>query len=147
MPSRPNRKFIVQCACAAAMLLAAGMVVAQPGAMRNDATAQPTAGQPGGAAPGQPPGAAPGAEVSDRKLNQFIVAFAAVRRISDKFASRLNNVDDPSKAHEMQQKAQSAMVDAVEDTGLSVSDYNRIADRMDSDPELRRKVLENAEQN
>jgi hypothetical protein len=43
-------------------------------------------------------------------------------------------------AQEVQQRAQQQMIDAVEEAGLSVEEYNQIATLMSTDPELQERI-------
>ncbi|BAZ95347.1 hypothetical protein TspCOW1_28040 [Thiohalobacter sp. COW1] len=94
----------------------------------------PAAQQPGGAT-------APQVDLSDQEISQFKAAFDEISTIRQAYAGELQNAEDPNKARELQQRAQSEMVEAVEDSGLSVQDYNRIAGAIQQDPELRSQVL------
>lgn len=89
----------------------------------------------------QPGGAAPQVDLSDQQVSQFKEAFGEISTIRQAYADELQNAEDPNKARKLQQQAQSEMVEAVEDSGLSVQDYNRIAGAIQQDPELRREVL------
>ncbi|WP_241546844.1 DUF4168 domain-containing protein [Thiohalobacter thiocyanaticus] len=105
---------------------------------------QPPAGQQQGQPPAaQQPGgaAAPQVDLSDQQVSQFKAAFDEISTIRQAYADELQNAEDPNKARELQQQAQSEMVEAVEDSGLSVQDYNRIAGAIQQDPELRSQVL------
>ena len=88
----------------------------------------------GGYAP--PQQAQGGEEVTDEKLGQFMVAMASVQDVQEEYAGQIQSTSDGEKAQELRQEAQSKMISAVEDSGLSVPQYNMIAERMRTDPEL-----------
>jgi len=97
-----------------------------------------------GAQQGQPPQQQSGqaaANVDEASLNKFKDAFAEVNSIRESFAGKLENVEDPQKAQQLQQQAQEDMVSAVEDAGLSVQEYNQIFAAVQQNPELQQKVL------
>ncbi|MCG5535903.1 DUF4168 domain-containing protein [Ectothiorhodospira mobilis] len=85
-------------------------------------------------------------EVDPNTLDTFVDAFVAVQEIRDDFASRLEGVEDQSKAQELQQAAQEEMISAVKDQGMSVEDYNRVAMSLQNDPEMLQKVQEMAQE-
>lgn len=94
--------------------------------------------------PPQPQGqrpAAPQVELSEKKISKFSDAYAKISTIGQNYTDRMRNAEDQSKARELQQQAQSEMMAAVKETGLSVQDYNRIAQAIQRNPELRNRVL------
>lgn len=90
-------------------------------------------GQSGGYTP---PQQQQGGEVTDEKLGQFMVAMASVQDVQEEYAGQIQSTSDGEKAQELRQEAQNKMISAVEDSGLSVPQYNMIAERMRTDPEL-----------
>jgi len=79
-------------------------------------------------------------EVSDADVDNFVSAYMAVQGINQEYTQKLQNVDDPEKATELQQEAQTKMQEAVSDTGLSISEYQQIANQAGQDEELRGKI-------
>ncbi|MFP4182446.1 MAG: DUF4168 domain-containing protein [Thiohalospira sp.] len=84
-------------------------------------------------------------DVDDEMLDNFSDAYVEVRDIQSDFADKLGSVEDREKAQEMQREAQEKMVSAVEDSDLSVQEYNQVASQMQNDPDLREKVMERTE--
>jgi len=82
------------------------------------------------------------APVDEATLEKFVEAKQQIQTLQSKFSRKLQSVEDQAKARELQMKAQEQMVAAVEDSGLSVEQYNNLANRMKEDPKLRRRVLE-----
>lgn len=107
----------------------AGTAVAQP--QQQGGQGQ---GQTGGAY--APPQQAQGGSVSDKELGQFVTAMASVQNVQEEYMGQIQSTSDGEKAQELRQEAQDKMISAVEDSGLSVSQYNMIAERMRTDPEL-----------
>ena len=68
--------------------------------------------------------------VNDADVDNFVSAYMAVQGLNQEYTQKLQNVDDPEKATELQQEAQAKMQRAVNDTGLSISEYQQIANRM-----------------
>lgn len=107
------------------------------------AVAQPQQGGQGQSGGGYaPPQQQQGGEVSDKKLGQFMVAMASVQDVQEEYAGQIQSTSDGEKAQELRQEAQSKMISAVEDSGLSVPQYNMIAERMRTDPELAERAGE-----
>jgi GTP1/Obg family GTP-binding protein len=81
-------------------------------------------------------------DVSDQQLKQFADAQAEIAGIQQDFSSRLQNVEDPEKARELQRQANEEMTSAVEEAGLDVESFNQIAMAIQNDPELQQKLTE-----
>ncbi len=79
-------------------------------------------------------------DVSEQQLQQFADAQVQISEIQQDFAGRLQNVEDPEKAHELQIEANEKMTDAVEDAGLNVQSFNEIAMAIQNDPELQQRL-------
>jgi hypothetical protein len=78
--------------------------------------------------------------VDETKLEQFVEALSEVHTIRNEAAVELESTTTTEDAQEVQQRAQQQMIDAVEESGLSIEEYNRIATLMGSDPELQQRV-------
>ncbi len=66
----------------------------------------------------------------------------AVQGINQEYTQKLQNVEDPEKATKMQQEAQTKMQEAVSESGLSISEYQQIAQAAGQDQELRSQIEE-----
>ncbi len=86
----------------------------------------------------QPPGTT--TEVTDQELGQFVEAQGQISAIQQDFSGRLQQVEDPERAHELQVQANEKMTEAVEEVGLDVNSYNSIATAVQSDPELQKRL-------
>lgn len=82
----------------------------------------------------------PQTDVSEQQLQQFAEAQIQISEIQQEFAGRLQNVEDPEKAHELQIQANEEMTDAVEGAGLDVDSFNEIAMAIQNDPELQQRL-------
>lgn len=85
----------------------------------------------------QPPAAI---DVSDQQLEQFAEAQVAIIEIQQDFSGRLQGVDDPERAHELQVQANDEMTDAVGEAGLDVESFNAIAMAIQHSPELQQRL-------
>jgi|GEM_PF-394249 len=120
---------------AAGLLFAAGTASAQGGAPAPEGGA-PQEGQ--GA-----PAAAPQTEqidVSDSDVQGFVEAYMAVQAVNQEYTQKLQAVEDPEEATELQQEAQGKMEEAVSDSGLSIDQYQQIANQAGQDEELRGQI-------
>lgn len=81
------------------------------------------------------------AAVDDGTIEKFADAFVEVQRVREALTVELQRVEDEDKANAMVQEARNEMVAAVEDKGLSVDEYNQVANQMDSNPDLRERVV------
>lgn len=81
-------------------------------------------------------------EVSDTQLEQFVNVQEEIGRIQEDFSQRLEGVDDPEAAYELQVEANDEMTEAVENSGMSVEEYNEIAMAIQTDADLRDRLNE-----
>lgn len=81
-------------------------------------------------------------EVSDQQLQQFADAQMEIAGIQQDFSGRLQEVEDPEKAQELQRQANEEMTTAVEDAGLDVESFNQIAMAIQNDPELQQQLTQ-----
>jgi hypothetical protein len=81
------------------------------------------------------------AQVSDQQIEQFVVAFTEVRNLQQQFTQQLEGVTSQEEAQVLQQQAQQQMIEAVEEAGLSVADYNMVVAAMEQDEALRDSIL------
>ena len=79
-------------------------------------------------------------EVSDQQLEQFAEAQIEIAGIQQEFSGRLQAVEDPDKARDIQREANQEMTTAVENAGLDVQSFNQIAMAIQNDPELQQDL-------
>ncbi len=139
-----------------AALLMSPFALAQQAPPPEGQQGQPPQGQPPQGQPpeGQPPAAepppmqqqqAPSVDVSDAQIDQFAEAYMEVAELRETYTDQIVQAEDAERATELQQEANSKMIEAVESTGLTVAEYNSIAEAMDADPELRERIIEHLE--
>ena len=107
-----------------ALLVASGAAFAQGGA-----------GDPAAAPP--PPA---NLDVDDATVSEFADAFLSVQEISEDLTEKLSEAPSAEAAQTMQREAQDKMAQSVEESGISVEEYNDIAVGMRQDPELAERV-------
>lgn len=113
------------------------------------ATAQGSYGQgqpPSSAQQGTPPAGAPAgaaaaaSDFSDDDVETFVEVQPDIEEIRAEYSERLQGVEDPTQAAQLQQEAGQRMVETVTEAGLEVETYNNIAIALQSDAELRQRV-------
>lgn len=85
-------------------------------------------------------------EVSDQELQQFADAQMEIAGIQQEFSQRLQQVEEPEKAQELQRQANAEMTTAVEEAGLDVESFNQIAMAIQNDPELQQQLTDMLQQ-
>jgi len=75
-------------------------------------------------------------QISSETLDSFVDAFIEVRQISEQYEPRVQAADDQQGAHELQMQAQEAMIEAVREHGMTIAEYNQLADAMRMEPAL-----------
>lgn len=79
-------------------------------------------------------------DFSDSELENFAAAQSKVDDVRGEYSDELSGVEDPGKAQELQSKYTEKMINEIEETGLSVSDYNNISSAIQQNPKLQKKV-------
>jgi hypothetical protein len=100
------------------------------------------ADQPAGAAGAlaDPEAQAEKIEVSDEKLQQFLSAAINVQDVQREYVAEIQATEDPAQAETLREEAQDEMVSAVEEAGLTVLEFNLIAQRLQNDAELLQRL-------
>lgn len=98
------------------------------------------AGQTQQQAPQQQQQQAPSIDVSDDQAAAFAEAQGRVAEIGQKWTPRMQAAESSEDIQKARESAQKEMVIAVENTGLSVQEYNQIAQAAQADPELRERI-------
>lgn len=93
----------------------------------------------------QPPTQQPAASnISNSQLEAYANAAQEVITIKQDLSEEMSGVDSQDKALKLQTEAQEKMVKAVESSGMSVDEYNRIATLIRTDPQMRERVQQMA---
>jgi hypothetical protein len=92
--------------------------------------------------PATPPPTASSEDISDEQLEKFSGAFDDIQEIRTKFQQRLESVQDPEQAQQLQQQANQEMLQAVEGNGMDPQEYNEIARAVNGDPEVQKRFEE-----
>ena len=76
------------------------------------------------------------------ELTEFVEAYIDVQEIQMEMEQALATVQDPEEANQIQQQANEAMADAIEDNDLTVERYSEIVMALNTDDELRQEFAE-----
>ena len=93
--------------------------------------------QPGAAQPQMEP-------VTEAEIKQYAQAEKKIATITKKWQQELNAVETQEAADQIREQAQSEMVAAIEQTGLSVQRYNEIYAQAQVDPALAEEIRSSA---
>jgi len=85
------------------------------------------------------------AEVDEATIDKFADAMGKVQVIQQSVSQQLQAVENDDQARELQLQAQDEMIAAVKETGLTVEEYNNLAERAQQNPQLRQQVMEKLE--
>jgi hypothetical protein len=87
----------------------------------------------GGREPAEP-------SVSDDDLKSFVLAAIKIQHITASCAAKLDSAQDPAEQREIKESAVSEMVEAVENEGISVDQYQSIAQYAQSDEKIAERL-------
>ncbi|MFP4127354.1 MAG: DUF4168 domain-containing protein [Alphaproteobacteria bacterium] len=88
------------------------------------------------AAQDQPSPAIEAEDITDEQLDQFAEAALAVNEIGREYGPELQSAEDEAEAEEIRAEAQEEMMQAVENEGLSLEEYNAIYAAAENDQEI-----------
>lgn len=91
--------------------------------------------------PSQQEGAQAQAPVSDEEVGKFVEAYTAVQTLNHEYAAKLQGAEDPEVATSLQQEAQEKMQEAITDAGLSLDEYQEIANLANQHPDLHERII------
>jgi hypothetical protein len=97
--------------------------------------------QPPGQMQTGPQGQTPASSISDQQLTAAAAAIRQVTMVRQTYAQKIAAAP-PSAKKQMTTEANSALVKAVTDQGLSVDQYNTILQMARNDPTLRQKLIQ-----
>jgi len=79
-------------------------------------------------------------DVSQEELQKFADAYKEVEKVRENYASETESTQDPQEMAEVQMNMQEEMIKAVEDTGMDIGTYNKIAQMIPYDEDLRSQI-------
>jgi predicted ATPase with chaperone activity len=98
---------------------------------------------PGAIAQQQPQGQpAPPTTFSQQQLESFADAATEMQRVQTELNAKARDAGNADEIARVQQEAQAAATQAVEDSGLSVEEYTAIAKAANQDPQLYATIVD-----
>lgn len=76
------------------------------------------------------------ANLDQQTKEQFAEVYGGIQEVREEYSAKLQGTEDTQKAQALQQEAQEKMIGVVENNGMTVTQYNELANRITSDPEL-----------
>lgn len=76
-------------------------------------------------------------ELSEKELETFAEAYLALAEIREEMTERLDNVQSPEEAQEIQQEANTKMVAELEEHEYTAEEYTVVVTALNQDAELR----------
>jgi len=89
----------------------------------------------------QPAAGAQAQQFSETKLENFAESLGEIMEIREEFTGKLQKTEDADKARELQQQANEKMLGVIEENDISIDEYNAINEAVQTDPELRNRVI------
>lgn len=86
------------------------------------------------------------AQINDRELRAFARAYVETQNIRRKYEPPIEKSSDPDRTRRLHQSANEELKSALARNDLTVEQYNRIFARVNSDKQLREKILEMVEE-
>jgi GTP1/Obg family GTP-binding protein len=81
-------------------------------------------------------------DFSEKQLKSFAAAAEKLDKINTEYGNRIQNANSQEEELELREEAQSEMVNAVQDEGLSVETYIAIAQAAHENPKLLQRILQ-----
>lgn len=94
-------------------------------------------------APAPAPAPAPQMDLSDEKVESFVMAALGVSEVVDEYQPRIEAAEDDAARQGLATEAQEAMIGAVQDTdGITVEEYVSIGEAASADPALNERIMQ-----
>lgn len=80
--------------------------------------------------------------ISDQELRDFVGAEQAVRQVKSKFQGKVQNIKTQEQLQALQAQADEQMVQTIRQSGLTVEQYNKVAEAIQTNPQVQKKYLD-----
>jgi len=84
--------------------------------------------------------------LSDKELKAFAKVYVDYQKIRRTYAPALEQAKDPARKKQIEQEANAKIKRSLDAQGLSVARYNQIFAQVNSNPPLRKRVLQQVEE-
>ena len=100
--------------------------------------------------PTSPPQATPvpreAAPLDEQKLDQYADAYLAIEEIESRASAELKQADSRATAAAIKEKAEGAIIEAIERSGLELDEFNQITEVAARDADLRLTIASRVEE-
>lgn len=124
---------------AAAALLSAPWATAQQQQPAQPPAQPPQQAQP--PAPGQPGQGQAAEQITDEELETFADIYIELEETLGRYEQELASAESDQEAQEVQTRMQEESFETISDHGWTPSDYNRVVQAVNSDPNLLQKAV------
>ncbi len=135
-----NRNTLIVAAIAAALGATTALAQQSPSTTGRMPQQQPQQGMSPHTAPGTGAQMRGAESVTDRDIQAFAMASADVKQIKQKWHPQVTAAKDAQAQEKLERQAWAEMEQAVQKRGLTVDQYNQIAQLAQSNPDVQRKV-------
>ena len=85
---------------------------------------------------------APAVEVSEAQLDAFTTIYGNLEELNARFQEEMAGIETEEEAVELQSRMREESVATIEEEGLTLDEYNEIAQAINSQPELLERAVE-----
>jgi CBS-domain-containing membrane protein len=78
---------------------------------------------------------------SDKKIERFAKSFGEIMEIRKQFTAELQQTNDAEQARKLQKEVSDQMMSVIDRNDITVGEYNAIAQAMQTDDELRSRIV------
>ena len=79
-------------------------------------------------------------KIDQQTKEKFVAAYVEIKDVQQKYTKQLKDIKDKQKARKLQEQAQAEMVKIVEDSDMTVKNYNKVVNAISKDAELRMEI-------
>lgn len=80
-------------------------------------------------------------QLGHEAIRKFVDTMHDINSISGEYTARMEGVDSPEEARQIQSEAQNKMLEALEKNDITLEEYNGIKEIAQDDPELMEQIM------
>lgn len=81
-------------------------------------------------------------QVDNERLEVYAEAANEVQKLNGEYRAEAETVQNPNELNALREETEAKMIDAIEEKGLSVEEYNQITTAARSDPQLAQRITQ-----
>lgn len=94
----------------------------------------------------QTPQAVPQTQVGEPEVKKFAEIYVEIEKTRSELSREMADAENEEEAEEIQGRMQDKIVEAIEDSGWSMAEYNQVAQAINDDPQLREQAITHIKQ-